>query len=233
MESNFKPRLLVAYFFLCIGSAFGVGVVVTQVVAVAAVWLLMLHIGYYLRSASLRCVYRRCRCRPPVSQPAACAYLAESGPRRGLSDGMMLTQNQFHWQYMDDAADAAAPLILLLSLYSVFFFFRSSVFFAAFFDGWLTKGRAQIVGLFVLFDSSTQTHNTHHCRCQIALISLSCQITGTAGSKCLTSLVTQLKRYSWATRRAPLDRQIATWLVYFAVERVGLESKPTRKKKTA
>lgn len=128
MESNFKPRLLVAYFFRCIGSAFGVGVVVTQVVAVAAVWLLMLHIGYYLRSASLRCVYRRCRCRPPVSQPAACAYLAESGPRRGLSDGMMLTQNQFHWQYMDDAADAAAPLILLLSLYSVFFFSVFGVF---------------------------------------------------------------------------------------------------------
>jgi len=94
--------------------------------------------------------------------------------------------------------------------------FRCSVFFAAFFDGWLTKGRAQIVGLFVLFDSSTQTHSTHHCRCQIALISLSCQITGTAGSKCLTSLVTQLKRYSWAEGRAPLDRRIAPWLVYFA-----------------
>jgi len=31
-----------------------------------------------------------------VCQAAACAYLAQSGPKRGLSDGMMLTQNQFH-----------------------------------------------------------------------------------------------------------------------------------------
>lgn len=123
----------------------------------------------------------------------------------------------------------SAPLPVFCFFF-LFFGLWCSVFFAAFFDGWLTKGRAQIVGLFVLFDSSTQTHNTHHCRCQIALISLSCQITGTAGSKCLTRLVTQLKRYSWATRRAPLDRQIATWLVYFAGERVGLESKATRKK---
>lgn len=53
---------------------FGVGVVVTQVVGVALVWLLLLHIGYYLRSASLRCVYR-CRL------PAPCAYLAQSGPK--------------------------------------------------------------------------------------------------------------------------------------------------------
>jgi len=162
VESNFKPRLLVAYFFRCIGSAFGVGVVVTQVVAVAAVWLLMLHIGYYLRSASLRCVYRRCRCRPPVSQPAACAYLAESGPRRGLSDGMMLTQNQFHWQYMDDAADAAAPLILLLSLYSVFFFCFSVFGLRCFslpflMDGWQKAERRLSVYLSCLIRAHRRT----------------------------------------------------------------------------
>lgn len=50
---------------------------------------------------------------------------------------------------MDDAR--LQPLLFFAFFFGVF---------AAFFDGWLTKGRAQIAGLFVLFDLSTHTLHT-------------------------------------------------------------------------